>query len=133
MVIGGAGMTNELEPCPFCPDGGMPELWFGEYDAHIFCAKCGAHSKGSGSGHKDDMERAAINSWNTRYKRTCKMRHFDTVESRKGTRAKFTYLQCSDCGGTTIADMDMTPKAGGWIAYRVKPSFCLHCGAEVVE
>lgn len=107
-------MTKKLEPCPFCHDGGAPELWIGEYDAHVFCAKCGTHSKGSGSGHRDDMKRIAIKNWNTRYKQTCEW-YFEDYHDEANN------IWTTECG-----------ERFSWAEYG-HPKCCPSCGADVVD
>lgn len=109
---------GELKPCPFCSDGGKPELWIGSYDAHVFCAKCGMSAKGSGCGFRDDMARAAIKNWNTRYERTCgEPRGFIPYDRDNFGHPSFAELWCEHC------DIELDPE---W-------EYCPHCGAKVVE
>lgn len=101
-------MTDELKPCPFCPDGGSPELEQVGDDWHINCEneKCPATAFVIGS-----SEQEAIKAWNTRYERTChkvpgKM-HYGELRPK-----------CSECG-YGLGD-------SRWV-------FCPKCGAEILH
>lgn len=60
-------MTDELKPCPFCPDGGKPLMLDFSDTMHIVkCTKCGCVT-----GNLAYTIELAAQNWNTRSERTC--------------------------------------------------------------
>lgn len=59
-------MSEELKPCPFCPDGGEPEINYGcgGSKAYVRCHGCGIFSPSF------DKKKDAVAYWNTRAERT---------------------------------------------------------------
>ena len=100
---------SELKPCPFC--GGEAEL-HGFHDLYwvVECVRCYA------SANDCDTEQDAIEAWNTRVERTCRV----TRASRKYVLSDGTELfddGCSECNGYLQAD----------------DNYCPNCGARVTE
>lgn len=103
--------SDKLKPCPFCGGGGIPiEVFNGAYT--VRCGKCGV-SCPDGTLYGRYSEAEAIEAWNTRYERTCKMEVFSMHDE-----GDFTF-RCSECGK-------------GYVEYE-PPRYCPHCGARVVE
>ncbi len=123
-------MSEELKPCPFCPDGGEPALFSetlgwapnGEntYRAVAGCKRCcvGIELVHVGDDLCDEsdaleetcaaLEEEAVAKWNTRFERTCRI-----VEDRDWGSA------CSECGAHYPCMQDA--------------SYCPNCGRKVVE
>ena len=103
-------MSGELKPCPFC--GGEAEFeTYGGTACAVTCRKCRC---GTPTVSLNDGERA-VEAWNRRAERTCRM----------GAPVDGEY-RCGECGHlnreTYRADK-------GWYP----PEYCAHCGARVVE
>ena len=101
---------SELKPCPFC--GGEAEFeTYGGTACSVTCQKCRCGTPTVSL--VDGM--AAVNRWNLRAERTCRM----------GAPIDGEY-RCGECGHlnreTYRADK-------GWYP----PEYCAHCGARVVE
>lgn len=133
-------MTDELKPCPFCPDGGKPVAFvepdgYEEHGGNVYrgvvgCKMCGMGielfrcdneipadwwcdaAEESPSGFMSNL----INAWNTRYERTCQ-----PVKDDKG------YIRCSICGNELYTDYDPVADRVTW------EPFCPSCGAKVVD
>ena len=113
-------MTETLKPCPFCNSELEEPRLVTYYDFYnVSCGDVGCR------GWVDDDGRGvrwyptiqdAIAAWNTRAERTC-----------HDAKPNLSYFFCDSC--------DMGD--GLWIKdgfYRdVKPNYCPHCGAKVVE
>lgn len=112
-------MTDELKPCPFCPDGGDPKHCGGGGIHCVRCSKCGRtneklvfteadgwHYEGFGSGQE------AYDDWNTRYKRTCK-----AVCEQVFAEHVWSCSACGEAFDSIVCIYD----------------FCPHCGAEIVQ
>ena len=101
----------ELKHCPYCPDGGQPEIardqgvYFGR------CLVCGATSSARLDSH------AAARAWNTRYERTCRIVSRNDFNNAFGEHS--IWYECG--AGLLLANGTQ------------EPSFCPGCGAEVVE
>lgn len=131
---------SELEPCPFCSDGGKP-VAFVEPDGYqehggnvhrgyVGCRICGMGlelfrcdneipAEWWGEGDEEAPSgflRHLVNVWNTRYDRTCQM-----IECRWGDGSCTWGCKCSDCGEKFEHTRGRT-----W-------SYCPNCGAEVVD
>ena len=108
-------MAEELRPCPFC--GGEAHAALAAYasgaTAHVVCDGCGAKVYGYSRGERG--LRDAVESWNRRSERTCRM----------GAPIDGEY-RCGECGHlnreTYRADK-------GWYP----PEYCAHCGAKAVD
>lgn len=109
-------MTNKLEPCPFnnCGKAHSPKVITAVGEAWVICS-CGASGKAfSGIDAKDK----AIEWWNDRYKRTCKVENTGFATGR-----------CSACGVEFTAS----------VVNNIPPDcvehahFCPNCGAEVLD
>ena len=100
-------MSESLKPCPFCgKDAAKLTSLQGQFV--VVCHGCGAR------GSMCQKEEGASRWWNTRAERTCNME-----TDRKYFRTEVLTWFCSECGSPIYNDM--------------KPSFCLYCGAKVVE
>lgn len=101
---------SELKPCPFCGDLDpyvSGDDWNGWY---VVCSGCGA------DGSTESTKAEAIDAWNTRAERTCRMEY---NEDWSGDELYPTEAyQCSMCGGITQEG---------------RPHYCPNCGAKVVE
>lgn len=99
----------ELKPCPFC--GGEAELTvFCDFrgdiaKAYAYCVNCNAYV---GIFSKEEY---AIEAWNTRYERTCTMKH-------EGERNVDDSWECSLCHAIHLR--------------LVQPRYCPGCGARVI-
>lgn len=96
---------KNLKPCPFC--GGKAAAFepvSGEW-VHVLCPSCGTESD-----YYDDEEEA-IEAWNTRAERTCKIKSVGLVD-------EFFIAYDLSCGHQAMED---------------EPSYCPVCGAKVVE
>lgn len=118
-------MTNELEPCPFCPGGGDPNHFGGAGHHCVKCSKCGRTNERlvwteSDGWHYEafDTSEEAADDWNTRYKRTC---HGVKNESKP----KDQWVRCSECN-CELWWQDPTTSEH-------VINFCSNCGAEVVD
>lgn len=105
--------SEGLAKCPFCKDGGDPEINYscGGSKAYVRCHGCGIFSPSF------DNKKDAVAYWNTRAERTC------TNSYKGGCTVAF---KCSSCG-----DSVFYPKKGS--GKHVKPKYCHNCGAKVVE
>lgn len=102
----------ELKPCPFCPDGGRPEMlhsFFSRCDSsgtafHGHCAECGA------SGPIRDTPEEAAEAWNTRQAPEPPTHESDVAYCPRCFGDRFWRLpekdadgyslhRCADCGG----------------------------------
>ena len=104
---------NDLKPCPFCGNGASLEWMDGdELDlCWVECGKCGASTVFCG------QPELAIEAWNTRAERTCKM---EWDEDGEGDELyPVGHVTCSACGAWLYAVNTMR--------------FCPKCGAKVVE
>lgn len=94
-------------------DGG-----YQEYTSHVKCESCGSISEVvTESLSLSEVEKMAEEAWNTRAERTCE------IELDKGVPdfikdSLDTYF-CANCGSPIYNDM--------------KPTYCIYCGAKVVE
>lgn len=126
---------NELRPCPFC--GGravdLHATYYGGGERrnkprvafYVRCGACGARgpmfkARGEGfspiSERDHDRQRArALDAWNRRAERTCRM----------GAPIDGEY-RCSECG---YLQKETYRHDKGWD----KPRYCSHCGAKVVS
>lgn len=99
-------MSSELKPCPFCKEQERLFVQRSIGDAYWGkCLECGAE------GPIAKTEQEAINAWNQRAERTCKMMK---VHGDDG----YTFV-CSECNRP--------------ISYFAKDKYCPQCGAKVVE
>ena len=97
---------SELKPCPFC--GGEGKGVYDDNGYMVECDKC--HADGpfaSDRYYKDDFKRRAIEAWNARAERTCRMED-NGIE-----------LCCSECDRRH--------------EYDDEPDYCMGCGARVVD
>lgn len=112
--------TDELKPCPFC--GSEAKLW--EYPqalhTHInpkkttyYKAKCMNPDCNVWHPSWDDQQ-VAIDRWNTRAERTCKME----LNQLAGM------YQCSECGEYSVT--------AAWQKKQGHLNWCAKCGAKVV-
>lgn len=97
--------ATELLPCPFC-GGEACHYAPGPVEHHIECVDCYADIK-------KDSEFEAIEAWNTRAVRKCKLTPDGMMDGKM-------WLACSECHGYVSADYD-------------PPNYCPHCGAKAVE
>lgn len=113
-------MTKELKPCPFQKDGETHDVRFVELKpgyGQIGCADCGFWFPS-----EEVLTKAeAIERWNTRYKRTCKMVLCDD-ENPNGDANGYVVRECDHCGWRAEYQADSEPS--GW---------CAVCGAEVLD
>lgn len=100
-------MTSELKPCPFCGGEAVTELCGKGKFAH-WCVWCDCNVL------RQDFktEAEAIEAWNTRAERTCRMVKPDWGGPKCRDKV------CSECG----------------VLFRTwGEKYCSHCGAKVVE
>ena len=106
-------MTNDLKPCPFC--GGEAHAALAAYasgaTAHVVCDGCGA--KVYGYSRSERGLRDAVESWNRRAERTCR------VVSAKECGGVGYAPGCSECGWQMAGSM--------W------HNFCPNCGSMVIR
>lgn len=95
---------SELLPCPFC-GGEANTVLRNADDWHVECHDCAAKSGTYG------FKKYAIEAWNTRAERTCRM-------YRRGTSTD--NRECSECGASYRGD----------VLYPL--NFCPSCGAKVI-
>lgn len=118
-------MTNELEPCPFCPGGGDPNHFGGAGHHCVKCSKCGRTNERlvwteSDGWHYEafDTSEEAADDWNTRYKKSCKYKQPDPVNTPG--------VWNTECGHHVYWNVDN--KDCG-----TPPKHCPKCGAEVMD
>lgn len=103
----------ELKPCPFCGgDAKLMEMRYGDGRYSVFGVFCQNDSGAVQHGHFIDnyaTEAEAVDAWNTRAERTCRIERRDCGDGVAGT-------YCSECGNH--ADED--------------DCYCPTCGARVV-
>lgn len=108
-------MSEELKPCPFC--GGEARIIAKPYEPKV-CVGCDDDTclGFSGLGWLYDSEKEAIEAWNRRAERTCRMvrARWDDGECVWGCR-------CTACGDRFTYETGTT-----W-------RYCPACGARVVE
>lgn len=106
-------VNDKLKPCPFC-GGNAKHVYFRFTETHsICCRNCGDES------NEFDTEEEAIEAWNTRAERTCKM-------TKKGPEYVLGgWFECSECG-------PVYPPCNDDIAVWAL-QYCPRCGAKVVE
>ena len=105
-------METEIRACPFCGGEAHAALaaYAGGATAHVVCDGCGAKVYGYGRGELG--LRDAVESWNRRAERTCRVVRGGEPSQTGVPRER----RCSECGGTLT-------RFG---------SYCHHCGARVV-
>lgn len=102
---------SELLSCPFCggkaevnnPFGDTAGLWY------VICTECAVCCG------FENTEAEAVEAWNTRVERTCRIEHMPKNENLRCR----SWLQCSECGE------EMTNYPHDW-------NYCPNCGAKVV-
>ena len=111
-------MVNKLKPCPFCGEEGRIIIKtegtfsdFGLYRSMVRCAECGVivdrYEKTPYA-----AEDRAIEAWNTRAERTCRMVKPDWGGPKCRDKV------CSECG----------------VLFQTwGEKYCSHCGAKVVK
>ena len=117
-------MTDELKPCPFC--GGDAETcsyYFEEKDRTSWQVRCKERPYDvehpcytADSFISFATEAEAVEAWNTRAERTCKIENAGKVP--ENIIESETVWFCSECGSPIYNDMT--------------PSYCIYCGAKVV-
>lgn len=129
---GDNGQTCEssmLAPCPFCgcETPYVQTSSIGDYieEARVVCPSCHVATTRDGQSWRvsyrgDDVTRTlaigrAISRWNRRAERTCSMEFAGDVPPQ----VKYSCYFCSECGSPIYNDME--------------PSYCLYCGARVIE
>ena len=108
-------MSNELKPCPFC--GGEAEAYY-VIDGSFACS-CTSCSYASCAGFNTEQE--AIEAWNRRAERTCKL--VKSFEEPGFMKSAMEY-ECSECGGITNAQIFYESD---------EPRYCMMCGARVAK
>lgn len=105
-------MSSELKQCPFCGgDGSLKRIYGIGGFAFVECLSCGA----IGEAKEGDAE--AVNAWNKRAERTCKVKSA-YVDERE------MYYECSVCG---LTDYVLRGEAT-FFDYE----YCPNCGSRVV-
>lgn len=103
---------SELLPCPFC--GGEAFMNCKHEFVWGQCRECGAEARTCRT------EAEAIQAWNTRHERTCKV--LGTIRyDYEGGYGGFDYETELSCGHIWRDDYGFAPK------------YCPECGAKVVE
>ena len=106
----------ELKPCPVC--GATKGLYiledYHEFEWYVFCDNCKTSLCNENAQTKED----AIETWNTRYERTC---HLDKSFIAPMTIDGIQEWYCSNCDEFSYFDEDEPP------------NYCSNCGAKVVE
>ena len=101
---------GELKPCPFC--GGEAEVLssirLNEQTFFAWCDNCESR------GYYYNTEADAVEAWNTRSERTCRIEVHGLERDRQISTVSYT---CSECGKHIYRD----------------DAYCKHCGAKVVE
>lgn len=107
--------TNELKPCPFCGCQAEVTKWQEGWFVECKAQRCG----GTIGAYKTEAE--AIEAWNTRADRTCKM-----IEEHDWNDEWEPYgIFCSECDEAVF----------GWksdYGYPI-PKYCPNCGAKVIH
>lgn len=101
---------GELKPCPFC--GGEAE-----HDrltiSNLCCIVCSDNDCGAMMVYCEGDEAEAIEAWNTRHERTCRIEVHGLERDRQVSTVSYT---CSECRKHIYRD----------------DAYCKHCGARVV-
>ena len=151
---GGEGrvMDEMLKPCPFC--GGEAKLeTYGGTACAVVCQSCHC---GTPTVSLNDGERA-VEAWNRRAERTCRMEAFLLGEFFTGHRLttstdmsddemdalleklrEDTIIRCSACHFSVPDGANVSYEQsddGTWSVSGCEPraNYCAHCGARVVE
>lgn len=121
-------MSDELKPCPHCGSATAPEISncveiescanFEECSCEPFsCVVCDVHKGGCGaSGGFAVGEEKAVEKWNTRAERTCRMNHVLLYDEEA-----VDGIECDECGWSDIHPWD-----------EPLPERCPGCKAKVV-
>lgn len=103
-------MSNaELKPCPFC--GCKAEIFYGDNAYWATCSKCEAEIMGELSRNE------AIETWNRRYEKTCRMNKVFLYDEEC-----IEGIECDECGWNEIHDH-----------CEALPNYCPHCGGKVTH
>lgn len=129
-------MSDELKPCPFCKNRSNIKLV--EYRPNcsgaVVCGQCGARGPKKKNDHERGWKVKAIEAWNTRFERTCRMEwRGEVYESEDCIEEDGSYF-CTEC------DQELTGSlAEAWDDYQAwgykgeQPfHHCPSCGAKVV-
>ena len=113
---------TELNPCPFCGGenafifesvGSRSSFYEEEWQYEVHC-ECGARARGPWRDTPKEAKKAAIETWNDRWERTC---HDD------GT----IVFRCDECGAFVKRGAVMD------CCTTIPIRHCPNCGAKVVE
>ena len=106
-------MTNDLGPCPFCGCEAHAALaaYASGATAHVVCDACGAKVYGYGRGERG--LRDAVERWNRRAERTCRV------------------VSAKECGGVGYAPG--CSECGWQMADSMWHNYCPNCGARVMD
>lgn len=110
-------MSEELKPCPFC--GGEAQVRsYGKSTNYVRCGACKGRTWGCYG-----TEQEAIDAWNTRHERTCRVVSSKDMYDVYDYYVVYTVLTLS-CGHEAITT---GPEGDGH-----RPCFCSVCRAKVV-
>lgn len=113
--------SQKLRNCPFCGSEGKLRVADGILDDFtMFYCYCPNGKCIAGGTDWFRSREEAIEAWNTRAERTCKL---EKTISKPSTMRNAMEYECSECGGLTDSQI---------FDENDLPRYCVNCGARVV-